>query len=349
MTQPIDASIVIVNYNYARFVGAAIASALAQTHGSVEVVVVDNGSTDDSLDVIFGFGDRIQVVRQQVNVGQGQGFNLGLQAARGTWVLWLDADDMLDPECIARCLALAGPGTAKVQFPLRTVDAAGQPLGSVVPFLRHQGDVTPIVRRFGHYAGPPGSGNLYRRSAVAPYFPVCPADWPICTDTVPFVTAVFHGDVVDTGAPLGSYRLHGRAAPDAPGYVGNFNVSMAQEVRLNGSVRDRAVALLRERSSIEVPGPFLTMPTHVRYRITSWRTARAQHPHPEDTAWSLWRLMRDSLAAWPGYTRLERLLMLGWAAGVLTLPPKAADSLMATRRTQPVWSRLLAWSRRGPA
>lgn len=344
-----EASIVIVNYNYARFVGAAIESALAQTHPGVEVVVVDNGSTDDSMAVIQRFGDRIRCVRQLVNVGQGQGFNVGFAAARGEWVIWLDADDLLDPDCIARCLALVGPRTAKVQFPLRTVDADGNALGSVVPFLRHQGDVTPIIRRFGHYAGPPGSGNLYRRSAVAPYFPVHAPDWPICTDTVPFITAAFHGDVVDTGEPLGSYRLHGKSAPDAPGYVGNFNVTMAHEVRLNGGVRDRSLALLRERAGIDVTGPFLTVPTHVRYRITSWRVARDQHPHPEDTAWSLWRLMRDSLAAWPGYTPLERLLMSLWAAGVLTLPSSTARRLMAVRRTQPVWSRLLAWSRGKPA
>jgi hypothetical protein len=344
-----DASIVIVNYNYARFVGAAIESALAQTHGSVEVVVVDNGSTDDSMAVIQAYGERVRLVRRSVNIGQGEGFNLGFAAARGRWVLWLDADDLLDPGCIERCLALAGPRTAKVQFPLRTVDAEGRPLGSVVPFLRHRGDVTPIIRRFGHYAGPPGSGNLYRRDAVAPYFPVPAADWPICTDTVPFITAPFHGDVVDSGEPLGSYRLHGRADPSAPGYVGNFNVSMAQEVRLNAGVRDRSLALLRERSGIEVAGPFLTMPTHVRYRITSWRLARSQHPFPQDTAGSLWRLMRASLRAWPGYTPLERLLMSAWAAGALTLPAAAASTLMATRRTQPLWSRLLAWSRRTPA
>lgn len=328
--------------------GAAISSALGQTHQSIEVVVVDNGSTDDSMSVIQSFGALIRVVRQAVNVGQGQGFNLGFDAARGDWVIWLDADDMLDPQCIARCLALAGPRTAKVQFPLRTIDADGKPMGSLVPFLRHQGDVTPIVRRFGHYAGPPGSGNLYRRSAVAPYFPVHAPDWPICTDTVPFIVAAFHGDVVDSGAPLGNYRLHGKAAADAQGYVGNFIVSMAHEVRLNCGARDRSLALLRERSGHDVPGPFLTMPTHMRYRITSWRASKAEHPYPQDTAWSLWRQMRDALAAWPGYTGLERLMMSAWTAGVLTLPGPLACTLMATRRTQPVWGRLLAWFRRQP-
>ena len=208
-------SVVVLNYNYARFLDQAIESALGQTHPACEVVVVDNGSTDHSLEVARRYGNRIRLVHQAVNIGQGQGYNLGFEAARGEWLIWLDADDLLDPDAMATCLALATEETAKVQFPLRLVNSQAQALGGVVPFVRHQGDVQAIIKRFGHYAGPPGSGNLYRRSAVAPYFPVPPHDWPICTDTVPFITAPFHGTVVDTGRPLGSYRLHGKSEPRA--------------------------------------------------------------------------------------------------------------------------------------
>lgn len=341
-----DVTIVILNYNYARFLDQAIGSALRQTHASCEVVVVDNGSTDDSLDVIRRYGRLVRLVRQPINIGQGQGYNLGIEAARGAWVIWLDADDLLDDDAMATCLALAQPDTAKVQFPLRTVDADAQPLGGVVPYLRHQGDVVPLIRRFGHYAGPPGSGNLYRRTAVAPYFPVPPQDWPICTDTVPFVTAPFHGQVIDTGRPLGCYRLHGKSAPNAPGYTGNFSVSMGTEVRLNTASRDRSLELLRTRSGIDIRGPFLTLPTHVRHRIISWRLQPTVHPFADDSAGSLWRLMNESLSACPGYTALERLMMRVWAAGVLFLPGRAAQSLMSTTPTAPIWGRLLRWSRR---
>ena len=60
-------SIVVLNYNYARFVSAAIDSALRQTlpPGECEVIVVDNGSTDDSLAVIGRYGDRVRLVRQK--------------------------------------------------------------------------------------------------------------------------------------------------------------------------------------------------------------------------------------------------------------------------------------------
>ena len=322
-------TIVVLNFNYARFVREAIDSALAQTWPGCEVVVVDNGSTDHSLDVIAPYEGRVRLVRQPVNIGQGQGYNLGFEAARGEWILWLDADDVLDTDAVATCMAMVRDDTAKAHFPLRLIDGQGQPLGGVVPYVRHQGDVVPIIRRFGHYAGPPGSGNLYRRSAIAPCFPVPPADWPICTDTVPFLAAPFGGRVLDTGRPLGCYRLHGRGR-SVPGYTGNFSASMAGEVTLNNQARERTLALLNERSGVQVPGPFLTIPTHVRHRIISWRL-RAGHPFPEDTAATLLRMMRESLAEWPGYSRTERLMMRAWALGVLLLPRPVALRLLAAR------------------
>lgn len=333
-------SIVVLNYNYARFVGRAIDSALRQTAQGVEVIVVDNGSTDHSLEVIRPYLPRVRLVQQPVNIGQGQGYNLGFEAATGEWIIWLDADDELDADCVATCLAMADADTAKVQYPMRHVDADSRPLGTITPFLRHSGDVTPIIRRFGHYAGPPGSGNFYRRSAVAPYFPVPPADWPICTDTVPFVTAAFHGKVVDTGRPLAHYRMHQKASQAAPGYRGNYCTSMATEVRLNYAARDKTLGLLRERSGIAVDGPFLTIPAHVRHRIISWRWAPHSHPFPEDSAASLWRLMRCSLRDYPGYRREARLVMLAWAAGVLFLPAALAQRVMQAQPSAPLMDTL---------
>lgn len=340
------ATVVVLNYNYARFVGQAIDSALAQDHPDTEVIVVDNGSTDNSLDIINTYGDRVRLVRQAVNIGQGQGYNLGIEHARGDWIIWLDADDLLDPSAISASLAAADASTAKVQFPLRLIDGDGAALRGMVPFVRHSGDVAPIIRRFGHYAGPPGSGNLYRRSAVAPYFPVAPSDWPICTDTVPFVTAPFHGLVVDMPTPLGSYRLHRKATASVPGYRGNFSQSIAAEVLLNVGARDKALALLRERSAIAVDGPFLTLPPHVRNRIISWRFAPEGHPFPNDSAASLRRLMRDSANACPGYTFFERLAMRLWAAGALYLPLPTAMALVSANRSTPIWDVLLRFTRR---
>jgi glycosyltransferase involved in cell wall biosynthesis len=87
--------IVIDNCNYGRFLGAAIDSAIAQTHPS-RVIVVDDGSTDDSQEVIRSYGNRLVAVVKE-NGGQASAFNAGLRQSSGDIVLLLDADDVLAP------------------------------------------------------------------------------------------------------------------------------------------------------------------------------------------------------------------------------------------------------------
>ncbi|MBI3558629.1 MAG: glycosyltransferase [Deltaproteobacteria bacterium] len=89
-------SVVIPNYNYARFVGQAIESVLAQTFTDFEIIVVDNGSTDNSLEVLKTFGRRIRVVAQE-NRGQSGSRNRGIEESRGKLVAFLDADDLWRP------------------------------------------------------------------------------------------------------------------------------------------------------------------------------------------------------------------------------------------------------------
>ena len=164
-------SIAINNHNYAQFLGAAIDSALAQTYPNLEVIVVDDGSTDSSWSIIESYGSRITALRSP-NLGQGSAYNLGFERCSGQWVLFLDSDDTLDPDAIERFLAAADDEVAIVQCRLRKIDEQGRLLGGLVPYTMHSGDVTPIIRRFGHYAGPPASGNFYRRTVIALYFPM---------------------------------------------------------------------------------------------------------------------------------------------------------------------------------
>src|SRR3954451_20463787 len=92
-------SIVIDNYNYARFLPEAIESALAQTYPDTEVIVVDDGSTDDSREIIASYGSRVRPVLK-TNGGQASAFNAGFAASRGDVVLFLDSDDTLFPEAV---------------------------------------------------------------------------------------------------------------------------------------------------------------------------------------------------------------------------------------------------------
>lgn len=97
-------SVVIDNYNYAALLPAAIDSALAQTWPALEVIVVDDGSTDGSRDVIAGYGDRIRPVLQE-NRGQAAAFNAGVAVAQGDIVCFLDSDDVWYAEKVERVMA----------------------------------------------------------------------------------------------------------------------------------------------------------------------------------------------------------------------------------------------------
>src|SRR5919198_2354777 len=110
-------SIIITNYNYGHFLGEAIESALAQTHGHVEVIVVDDGSTDNSRKIIRQYGDRILPVLKQ-NAGQASAFNVGFRRASGSAIIFLDADDVLDRDTAARVAAAfaSRPELAKVHY-----------------------------------------------------------------------------------------------------------------------------------------------------------------------------------------------------------------------------------------
>src|SRR5579872_6996796 len=89
-------TVLINNYNYGRFLREAIDSALKQTYKNIEVVVVDDGSTDESREIIRGYGDRVVPVFK-ANGGQASAFNEGISASRGEIICFLDSDDIFHP------------------------------------------------------------------------------------------------------------------------------------------------------------------------------------------------------------------------------------------------------------
>src|SRR5947209_447543 len=100
MTRPV-LTIAINNHNYGRFLADAVDSALAQTYSEVEVVVVDDGSTDESSEVIRQYGPSVRAIFQE-RQGHAAALDTGLGAASGEIVCFLDADDILLPETIER-------------------------------------------------------------------------------------------------------------------------------------------------------------------------------------------------------------------------------------------------------
>lgn len=105
-------SIVIANYNYGRFLDDAIQSVLVQIgdgdhqvrSDEVELIVVDGGSTDDSVEVIKKHADRITWWCSEKDEGQSDAFNKGFARARGKYLTWLNADDLLADGCLKKIL-----------------------------------------------------------------------------------------------------------------------------------------------------------------------------------------------------------------------------------------------------
>ena len=122
-------SVVIPCYNQGRFVGEAIASVLAQTHTPVEIVVVDDGSTDDTAEVVAYWYPGVRLIRQP-NRGLAAARNTGWRATSGRYVIFLDADDRLLPEAAAVAVAAfaARPDAACAVGRCRRIDGHGAPL-----------------------------------------------------------------------------------------------------------------------------------------------------------------------------------------------------------------------------
>jgi glycosyltransferase involved in cell wall biosynthesis len=208
-------SIVINNYNYARFLSEAINSALSQTVAEKEVIVVDDGSSDNSQEIIATFGDRILPIFK-TNGGQASAINAGFEHARGEWVAFLDADDYLEPQALELVLQrVQGDGAphqvANVQFFLRKVDAQGNSIQPAATMPVKFGREDPLERLLqqGAYKFAPTSGNLYRRSALERFLPMPEAVWRICADAYLQTCIPFHGKVIFLETVLGGYRVHG--------------------------------------------------------------------------------------------------------------------------------------------
>lgn len=208
MTGPTPRLAVIVNcYNYADYVERAIRSVLAQGRSDCELVVVDDGSTDASWDVIRRTGVRAYRIE---NGGQRRACAFGLDRTTAPFVLFLDADDELVPGALDAILPHLQPSVSKLQFCLSRVDGGGRRLGSIVPdpgLIRAPGDLRARVRRTGVYVSPPTSGNVFRRDLCGL---LRDADYDDAVDGIIILAAPFFGEVVSLPEELGLYRVHDR-------------------------------------------------------------------------------------------------------------------------------------------
>ena len=277
MTAPVRVSAVTPTYNRARYLPQALDSALAQGFDGLEVVVVDDGSTDGTPGVCAGYGDRIRCRRRE-NAGQSAAWNLCLEMARGEYVAFLDSDDAWLPGKLARQVPLldADPGAALLYAEVRYVDGDGREIPGArrprrTPSGRVLGDLladnflrTPTV--------------IARRSALLEAGGFRPGlvhgnDWDM------WLRVATRHRVLFDPTPSALYRLHGeqmvadrhllaaarvriledhleRIATEAPGHAGEARRALAvrclklARLELRGGGKERAEALMERAVSL---------------------------------------------------------------------------------------------------
>jgi glycosyltransferase involved in cell wall biosynthesis len=240
-------SVIVVNFNYGRFLRAAVDSVFGQTYPKIECVVVDNASTDESGAVLRAIEARyanVKIIRRMDNGGQTRAALEGFAASAGPYVIFLDADDLLLPNCVEThvfvhlslrihagftsgdMLQVSGDqvvlGTEHAFSRVvktgrglkpRAVRPYRHPFGETWPPENFDCRVLETIRFVGltsQWVWPPTSGNCFRRDALC-LFADNPALHNLKTGTDLYfcigINAVSGSVLID--APVAVYRLHG--------------------------------------------------------------------------------------------------------------------------------------------
>ncbi|HYQ79507.1 MAG TPA: glycosyltransferase family A protein [Solirubrobacterales bacterium] len=289
--------IVITNHNYGRFLPEAIESACAQTHPEVAVVVVDDGSGDDSREVLRRYEDRVEVVLKEQG-GQASALNAGIERCRGEVLLVLDADDVLRPQAAERVAAAfaARPELSKVQFPMEVVDADGIPTGAVKPGGHLRAPVGD--QRRAELAFPfdlpwlPGGGTGFRTDAVRRILPIPAADYPRSgADWYLVHLTALLGEAALLDEVCASYRVHGGNAYELE--ADEIDLGHVREAILFAAATTRSLEALADDLRLERPQRILSY-ADLANRLVSLRLEPDRHPLAGDRRGAL---LADALRA----------------------------------------------------
>ena len=229
-------SALIANHDYGHYVVEAVHSVLLQTYPHIEIVVVDDASSDDSVERLRRtFGERIRLVELEQNVGQVRAIEAGFAETSGEVICLLDADDRWLPDKVQRVVDVMAdrPELTQVSHDLRSIDGGGAPisrdrtrfprrLGRHMPL--NEGDVRRQLFRWNRYGYAITSGLSYPRWVLEAMTPM-PAEFEgrsTYFDTWATVAAAFLGPVGRVDEVLMDYRVHGANAAGGSVDFGRF-------------------------------------------------------------------------------------------------------------------------------
>jgi glycosyltransferase involved in cell wall biosynthesis len=202
----IEVSVIIPTYNSAHYLPTTIDSVLAQTVKNIEILVVDDGSTDNTAEVLNGYdGARVRYLPKQ-NGGVSTARNHGIENAAGKYVAFLDADDIWHPQKLEKQLKALGdrPDCQASYTSLRKVTDDLEPLG-VIEVQRNDSLIEDLLL-VGNVVGSPSSIICLRRlfektGGFDPLLSQC-ADWDM------WIRLAIETDFAQVREPLVDYRIH---------------------------------------------------------------------------------------------------------------------------------------------
>lgn len=217
MSRPL-VSIIINNYNYDPFLAAAIDSALAQNYVPKEILVIDDGSTDHSREVLDKYVGLVTPILKE-NGGQASALNSGVRASQGQIVCFLDADDCFDAGKVERVVEVfvrlgLNSKPLLIHHRLHLIDAAGNLIDAELIGRLHDSPLNlyAYAKRYKSlpYEGSPTSGLSLNRHLISRLFPI--PEKGISTSADDFVVkgASVMGELYSLQDVLGSYRVHGK-------------------------------------------------------------------------------------------------------------------------------------------
>ena len=208
-------SVLINNYNYGRFLPAAIDSALGQTYRNIEVIVVDDGSTDNSREIIESYGERVKPVLKE-NGGQGSAFNAGFAVSKGEIICLLDSDDIFYPHKIERITAIytKNPEIGWLFHPLDFISSDGKQVNEMIS--RREKDSCKLSLReqmvkkgYASFTAPATSGLTFRRKLLGKILPMPEANNVLLSDNYLKFMSFLFSDGFFLKEKLAQLVLHG--------------------------------------------------------------------------------------------------------------------------------------------
>lgn len=267
-------SLLIASYNYDRYLREALDSALNQTYSHTEVIVVDDGSTDNSREIIESYKNKIIPIYKD-NGGHASAINAGFATSQGEIICFLDSDDVWLPQKVEKTVEVFNtyPNASVTYHKIQNIDTAGKPTDQPwPPYKPIKGDISSrVTRTGGWWPFPPMTALSFRRKFLCQVMNI-PQKKNICVDAYLADLAPFFGEVVGIDQVLSHYRYHGSNMWNNPAGVSKD----VQEIRVlqDHELREKMLNNTLQRLGINKK---VSLAEHWPYRLLKYKRGQKEN------------------------------------------------------------------------